>query len=205
MTTRVPPKPKSMTLIFVLKVQGEARVFLIAQIMPSTRQLRPLLPVPMGGTILVTPLRRLYACGLPNKELRRRIPYTPSLRASHCTTVSVLWLWTFIRGAPDPRPRHLVPLAPKPRLYAALECHQRASSVESHLYTGRGVKACQFQIKPRIKFRFGLRPEWHALAECKKSDFQLLFFLIHQIRSSKLSWVAESKVESNPHFLECGN
>jgi hypothetical protein len=29
--------------------------------------------------------------------------------------------------------------------------------------------------------------------------------LVYQIRSSKLGWVAECKVESNPYFLKRGN
>ena len=68
-----------------------------------------------------------------------------------------------------------------------------------------GIKACPFHITTRFKFKFGIRPRWHALSECKKSDFQLLLFLILQIGSSKLDWVAESKIESNPYFLKCRN
>jgi hypothetical protein len=62
MTTQLPPKPKSMT-VAVPKVQSQTRVFLIAQRMPSVRQFQ-LLPVPIGGTILMTSPRRLRACGL---------------------------------------------------------------------------------------------------------------------------------------------
>jgi hypothetical protein len=133
MTIRVPPKPKSMLLV-VPKVQRLMRVFSIAQRMPSTRQLR-LLPAPMGGTILMTSPRRLRACSLPIKELRCQIPYIPPLRASrasHCTAASVLC--TSIRAAPDLRPHHPVTLVPEARLHAALERHQRTSSVKRVIF-----------------------------------------------------------------------
>jgi hypothetical protein len=122
MTTRVPPEPKSMTLVFAPKVQQhQARVFSIAQRQPSTRQLRPLLAVPMGGTILMTSPSRLRACGLRNKELRRQtlcllIPLLRASRASHYTTASVR----------IPRPR--APL--RARLHAIAERRQRPSSVK---------------------------------------------------------------------------
>jgi hypothetical protein len=133
-TIRVPPKPKSITVVFVPKVRDQMRVFLRAQRLPSIRQLRRLLPVPMNGTILsvMTSSRRLRACGLPNKELRRQIPYAlvvplRASRASHCTTV--LEQRASIRAAPDPRPRHPIPLALEARLDAGLERCQKTSSV----------------------------------------------------------------------------
>jgi hypothetical protein len=131
MATRVPPEPQSMTLVFAPKVQQhQARVFSIAQRQPSTRPLRPLLAVPMGGTILMTTPRRLRARSLPNKELRRQTPYIliplRASRASHCTTASV----QKDRAAPDLKPRHPVPLAPEARPHAIAECRQRTSSVK---------------------------------------------------------------------------
>jgi len=130
MATHVPPKPKSMTLVFAPKVQKQTRVLSIAQRQLSTRQLRRLLVVPIGGTILMTSPRRLRACRLRNKELRSQIPLIPlrAPRASYCTTGSVVW--TSIRAEPDPRPRHPVPLAPEARLHVMLERRQRPSSVK---------------------------------------------------------------------------
>lgn len=54
MTIQVPPKSKSITLVFVSKVQSQTQIFSIVQRILSTRQLRPLLLVPIGGTILMT-------------------------------------------------------------------------------------------------------------------------------------------------------
>jgi hypothetical protein len=122
MATRVPPKPKSVTMLFAPKVQQhQARAFSMVQKQPSTRQLRPLLAVPIGGTILMTSPRRLRACGLRNKELRRQtililIPLLRASRASHCTTAPV--------RIPRPRP----PL--RARLHAIAERRQRPSSVK---------------------------------------------------------------------------
>ncbi len=119
-----------MTLVFAPKVQQhQAWVFSIAQRQPSTRQLRPLLAVPMGGTILMTSPSRLRACHLRNKEFRRRTPYNliPLLRvirASHCTTASASAQKD--RAVPDPRPRP--PL--RARLHAIAERRQRTSSAK---------------------------------------------------------------------------
>lgn len=109
--------------------EEQMRVFSIAQRMPPTRQLQPLLP-PMCGTILMTSPRRHSTCGLPKKELGRQILHMPPFRASrgsHCTTAS--GLWTSIRAAPDLRPQHPVPLVLKTRLHAAPQRHQRTNSV----------------------------------------------------------------------------
>lgn len=126
-----------MTLVFVPKGQKPTQVFSIAQRQSSTRQLRPLLAVPISGTILMAPPRRLRARSLPNKELRRQIPLIPlrASRASHCTTASVVW--TSIRAALGPRPRYPAPLAleaREARLHAMLERHQRTSSVEEVIF-----------------------------------------------------------------------
>lgn len=123
----MPPQPKPITLVFVPKVQSQTQVFSIAQRISSTRQLRPLLAVPMGGTILITSPRRLRACSLRNRELRRQTPYIliPLLRASrasHCTTASV----QKDRTAPDPRPRP--PLRARP--HAIAERRQKPSSIK---------------------------------------------------------------------------
>ena len=124
----MPPKPKPMTLVFAPKVQQHRALdFSIAQRQPLTRQLRPLLAVPIGVTILITPPRRLRARSLQNKELRRQTPYIliplfRASRASHYTTSSA----QKDRAMPDPRPRP--PL--RARLHAIAEHRQRTSSVK---------------------------------------------------------------------------
>lgn len=134
----MPPKPKSMTLVFAPKVQQhQALDFSIAQRQPSTRELRPLLAVPTGGTILMTSPRRLRACRLRDQELRRQtlyilIPLLRASRVSHCTTASV----QKDRATPDPRPRP-PSSSPPPRHYRASPENQL--SQEGRLHTGRGV------------------------------------------------------------------
>jgi hypothetical protein len=121
-----------MTLVFALKMQRhQALDFSIAQRQPSNRQLRPLLAVPMGGTILMTSPSRLRTRSSQNKELRRQtlclIPLLRASRASHYTTALVR----------IPRPR--APL--RAHLHTMLEHRQRPSSVKRVVFIP--VKAWQ--------------------------------------------------------------
>ncbi|KAI9866044.1 MAG: hypothetical protein M1813_002011 [Trichoglossum hirsutum] len=96
----------SSLVAFMPKMQGPIQVISIAQRLPSTQQLWPLLLVSMDSTISVTTLRWFSAC----------------------TTASIQT--ASIRIAPDPRPRHPILLALEACLHAAPERQQRTGSVK---------------------------------------------------------------------------
>ena len=147
------------------------RVSSIAQRLPSTRPLRPLLLVLMDGTILMASARRLSACGLPNKKLRRPVPCALiiPLRASqtsHCTTESAQK--ASICVAPDPRPWHPIPLALGASLHAALERQQRTSSVK--------------------RMAFMLVEAWHTNTSTAWLALRSILILLIKRRGSNRKW-----------------